>query len=561
MDKVIVNDDKKISITPSNKQTKEWRQNQDWYKNGKSNECEKYQINLIEKIIGTKLNKTNDRIYNNEIKNNKNPMLNDDGYEYTENFDGVIITNNKYYFNFKFVCDDGGAQRRTGKDVYNFVKEQLEFLIKNKTNDIYFINIFDGEYNYKNINKYNFLIKKSKYNEVIKYVFIGDSYTFEKHQKNDDLENEFNILNNIKNNNIIEMNKKEITNTEKNKKKYGQFYTKKHKYILQGMEIPNNVKNIIEPFTGNGDLINFIKNKEKKNNVKYIIECYDIEPKKNYIIKKDTIKNPPNYKDKYIITNPPYLARNKSKNKSLFEKYKVNDLYKCVIKNILTNICLGGIIIIPLNFWSSIRIADIELRKKFLEKYNIILLNIFEEQVFDDTTYTICSFQFELKNINNCNKFNNFNTMIYPSKINIKTELNDNNNYMIGGDIYKLKLKNKYKITRLTTKNKSKLNTNILVKCIDDNSNSKIGLSYVENKDIYIDDTPKQTSRTYATLIIEPIIDKDKQKKLIKKFNKYLEKHRKKYNSLFLTNYRESNSIARKRISFKLVYDMCNFLL
>ncbi len=373
--------------------------------------------------------------------------------------------------------------------------------------------------------------------------------------------NEFNILNNIKNNNIIEMNKKEITNTEKNKKKYGQFYTKKHKYILQGMEIPNNVKNIIEPFTGNGDLINFIKNKEKKNNVKYIIECYDIEPKKNYIIKKDTIKNPPNYKDKYIITNPPYLARNKSKNKSLFEKYKVNDLYKCVIKNILTNICLGGIIIIPLNFWSSIRIADIELRKKFLEKYNIILLNIFEEQVFDDTTYTICSFQFELKNINNCNKFNNFNTMIYPSKINIKTELNDNNNYMIGGDIYKLKLKNKYKITRLTTKNKSKLNTNILVKCIDDNSNSKIGLSYVENKDIYIDDTPKQTSRTYATLIIEPIIDKDKQKKLIKKFNKYLEKHRKKYNSLFLTNYRESKDIARKRISFDLVYSLTEYIL
>ena len=32
--------------------------------------------------------------------------------------------------------------------------------------------------------------------------------------------------------------------------------------------------------------------------------------------------------------------------------------------------------------------------QSFLEKYNIILLNIFEEQVFDDTTYTICSFQF-----------------------------------------------------------------------------------------------------------------------------------------------------------------------
>jgi hypothetical protein len=337
----------------------------------------------------------------------------------------------------------------------------------------------------------------------------------------------------------------------------GQFYTTNQEYILQGMNIPKNIKNIIEPFTGNGDLITFIEKEQEQNNIKYIIECYDIEPKKNYIIKKDTIKNPPNYNNKYLITNPPYLARNKSKDKSLFDKYGVNDLYKCVIKDILTNICLGGIFIIPLNFWSSIRIADIELRKLFLEKYNIILLNIFEEQVFDDTTYSICSFQFELKNKNN----NKLNIIVYPSKTNIKIELNDNNNFMIGGDIYNLKLKNIYKITRLTKKNKAKSNTNILVKCIDDNISNQIGLSFVEDKDIYIDETPNQTARTYATLIIEPQIDKDKQKQLITKFNKYLEEHRKKYNSLFLTNYRESKDIARKRISFDLVYSITEYIL
>ena len=33
--------------------------------------------------------------------------------------------------------------------------------------------------------------------------------------------------------------------------------------------------------------------------------------------------------------------------------------------------------------------------------------------------------------------------------------------------------------------------------------------------------------------------------------NKFLNEKRDEYNSLFLTNYRESNSIARKRISFK----------
>ena len=351
-----------------------------------------------------------------------------------------------------------------------------------------------------------------------------------------------------------------------NKQMLGQFYTTHHEYILQNMKIPDSITNIIEPFTGNGDLITFIEKQQKINNVNYNIECYDIEPTKNSIIKQDTIKNPPSYNNKYLITNPPYLARNKCKNKSLFDKYDVNDLYKCVIKEILTNVCLGGIFIVPLNFWSSIRVADIKLRQSFLEKYNVLLLNIFEEQVFDDTTYTICSFQFELKenctnqNSNNENT-NMLNIVVYPSKTIIETELNNTNNFMIGGAIYNLKLKNNYKITRLTTKNKEKCNTNILVKCIDDNINSQIGLSFVEDKDIYIDSTPNQTARTYASLIIEPKIDIAKQQQLLIKFNNYLNEHRKKYNSLFLTNYRESKDIARKRISFDLVYSITEYIL
>jgi hypothetical protein len=346
-----------------------------------------------------------------------------------------------------------------------------------------------------------------------------------------------------------------------NKQILGQFYTTHHEYILQNMKIPDSIINIIEPFTGNGDLITFIEKQEKINNVNYNIECYDIEPTKNSITKQDTIKNPPTYNNKYLITNPPYLARNKCKTKSLFDKYDVNDLYKCVIKEILTNVCLGGIFIVPLNFWSSIRVADIKLRQVFLEKYNVLLLNIFEEQVFDDTTYTICSFQFELKQNTNSENTNILNITVYPSKTIIETELNNTNNFMIGGAIYNLQLKNNYKITRLTTKNKEKSNTNILVKCIDDNINSQIGLSFVEDKDIYIDSTPNQTARTYASLIIEPKIDTVKQQQLVAKFNNYLNEHRKKYNSLFLTNYRESKDIARKRISFDLVYSIAEYIL
>ena len=149
--------------------------------------------------------------------------------------------------------------------------------------------------------------------------------------------------------------------------------------------------------------------------------------------------------------------------------------------------------------------------------------------------------------------------MIYPKKINIQTELNDNNNYLIGGDIYNLITNNKYTITRLTTKNKDRANTNIYVKCIDDNENSKISLSINNNR--YIDETPNLTARTYATLLIEPPIDNNKQKILVDKFNEFINEQRQKYHSLFLTNYRESKDIARKRISFELVYSIVGYLL
>lgn len=225
--------------------------------------------------------------------------------------------------------------------------------------------------------------------------------------------------------------------SNKHKKELGQFFTTNYKYILKKLHIPKNVKNIIEPFAGNGDLLNIIK----KDN--YKIECYDIDPKKDFIIKRDTIKNPPNYNDKFIITNPPYLARNKSKDKELFDKYDVNDLYKCFIKEIIRNIPLGGIIIIPLNFWSSIRNNDIELRKLFLDKYVVNQLNIFEERVFEDTTYTVCSFQFMRRKNETVNKIN---ITIYPSNKKIVIELNKENNYIIGGNIYKLQYSGNYEV-------------------------------------------------------------------------------------------------------------------
>lgn len=337
------------------------------------------------------------------------------------------------------------------------------------------------------------------------------------------------------------------------KQKLGQFFTTNYTYILQNMKIPANVSTIIEPFVGNGDLLNFLDSK-------YILECYDIDPKRPTDTCRDTLNDPPDYDDKFVLTNPPYLARNKSKDKKLFDKYSTNDLYKCFLIGLINGNCKGGIIIIPLNFWCSIRKADIQLRKLFLENYSILQLNIFEERVFSDTSYTVCCFQFEKRVPEPVNP-KPINITIYPSKKEMNLFLNNDNHYSFGGEIYSFENK-KYSITRLTSKNVNDIGgTNILVKCIDDNGTNKIGLSIVSNDKVYVDNTPKLSSRTYASLSIVPEITLEVQEKLVEKFNNFLNEHREKYHSLFLTNYRESKDIARKRISFDLVYKIVGKLL
>ena len=118
----------------------------------------------------------------------------------------------------------------------------------------------------------------------------------------------------------------------------GQFYTTNYKYILQNMTIPKDVVDIIEPFAGNGDLLHFIID-DMKNNMdkKYKIECYDIDPKplnpavKSIAelipyVKQDTLMYPPDLNNKFVLTNPPYLARNKCTDKT--QMIYTNVLYK-----------------------------------------------------------------------------------------------------------------------------------------------------------------------------------------------------------------------------------------
>ena len=119
-----------------------------------------------------------------------------------------------------------------------------------------------------------------------------------------------------------------------------------------------------------------------------------------------------------------------------------------------------------------------------------------------------------------------------------------------------------YTVERATKKTKYPENTtNILLKCIDDSKESQINLSITSPQDRYIDETENLTARCYATLVIAPQLSDHEQEFLVEKFNTFINEKRSEYHSLFLTNYRESKGIARKRISFDLAFKICSYLL
>ena len=220
------------------------------------------------------------------------------------------------------------------------------------------------------------------------------------------------------------------------KRELGQFYTTKYDYILEGMSIPEGAQ-VIEPFVGAGDLCLWAHQGGIDVNE---IECYDIDPPSSLrldfnISVLDTLKNPPNYNDKFIVTNPPFLAKNKAKQsgyENIFSKWDTNDLYKCFLESLIDQDPAGGVVILPLNFFCDDR--KVETRDRFIKKFSIKRVNIFEEQVFSDTTYTICSVAFEKREVP-LSSVVDIDTYIYPRKENIKMSVSSTTKWKVGPEI------------------------------------------------------------------------------------------------------------------------------
>lgn len=171
---------------PSNLQTKDWRKEQPWYKGGKSNECELLQRSQIEYMTGKCCPKTTIRINKrtHQIQELSNPMTRDDGFDWTEDFDGKQELVGKdgsiheLFYNFKMVCDAGGAQTRTLREVHSFVEAQIQILLLGNHPNSYFINILDGDQSFSRKEQFNHLLSLPEYSNVREKIFVDDMCAF-----------------------------------------------------------------------------------------------------------------------------------------------------------------------------------------------------------------------------------------------------------------------------------------------------------------------------------------------------------------------------------------------
>lgn len=318
-----------------------------------------------------------------------------------------------------------------------------------------------------------------------------------------------------------------------------QHYTTKAAQICENLieYIPADAS-LVEPFVGNGDLMQLFPNREW--------EIYDVDPRIDNTIKQDTLLNPPNYKGKWVITNPPYLAKNKAEDKTLFNRYNIDDLYKISIKTILESD--GGILIIPTNFFTDERTDAI--RKEFLSRFKILKLNIFTTPVFDTTTYSVCSFVFARTNEDIVSQI--IPTIIYPNLDKISIKISNETGYRLAGDFYKKVDATESIFKRLLANREVDGQiTNIKLYAID-TRNERIRLEF--NEDHFYG---KNTDRTYATFVCSKQLTNEEQKQIVDGFNKVLEQFRERYSDLSMTNYRDYN---RKRISFDFAYRLASLV-
>ena len=140
-----------------------------------SRKPEDYQRATIIQHTGVLCPKTNMRINlrTNALREIAMPNKHNDGFDYSEDFDGCqTFGDKKVYLNLKCIVGTGGAQTRSLREVYWFVQGQLNVL--KTVQNTYFANILDGDEAHSVLPKFGYLLNLEDYKNEKDKVYVGD---------------------------------------------------------------------------------------------------------------------------------------------------------------------------------------------------------------------------------------------------------------------------------------------------------------------------------------------------------------------------------------------------
>lgn len=140
-----------------------------------SRKPEDYQRAKIIEVTGIPCPRTHMRINlrTNQMKVVTQPNTSEDGFDYSEDFDGVQSINGKLiYLNLKCIVGTGGSQTRSLREVYWFINGQLNCLKSDEK--LYFANILDGDEAHSALDKYAYLIRNIEDDKLKTRIYVGD---------------------------------------------------------------------------------------------------------------------------------------------------------------------------------------------------------------------------------------------------------------------------------------------------------------------------------------------------------------------------------------------------
>lgn len=310
--------------------------------------------------------------------------------------------------------------------------------------------------------------------------------------------------------------------TSRKQKITGQFFTTDTSWIkpqiLEFIKL-SNCKTIIDPYAGQGDILNYFSETEYKK------IGYDIDTNLNYII-NDSLVDIPKEPNSIIITNPPYLTSAIAKKNNFpdlilkyFENSQYDDLYKIAIQKCMES-SEFGVMIVPETYINNI------INIKRLNSITII-----EKKLFSDTRMPVCVICYD-----NINKETN-NIKIYKDEMFIGSYF----------DIFKYAKKPKKNLHIKFNSTSGK----IALRAIDSYKGELISFVLPENANY---DFSKLNPKTRFITLIEidnkniPIED------IISKSNEILNEFRINTHDLLLSAFQENNhlGIRRRRINYEI---------